>query len=249
MNTINRIKKDKNFAILDKGFLQNPVLSAKSKGVLAYILSLPDDWVLYKSELHRHFKDGRDGINSALNELKQHGYLTEDVGVRNEKGLMTHNNITVYEVPIHVGLSVTVEPQRSDRNGEPVTTNIDLPSTDKVIKDNVHSANVLDSFENVWKHYPLKKKKKTAIEAYKRAKKKGVEDSHIINAIEAYKKEMQLPENSWRSHQEGGTWFNQERWDDDYSNVQKASSQVAASSLPAYEPDHIEEATFKWSKN
>lgn len=32
-------------------------------------------------------------------------------------------------------------------------------------------------------------------------------------------------------------------------NQQQASSQVAASSLPAYEPDHIEEATFKWSKN
>lgn len=33
------------------------------------------------------------------------------------------------------------------------------------------------------------------------------------------------------------------------SSRSQSHSQVAASSLPAYEPDHIEEATFKWSKN
>lgn len=188
-----------------------------------------------------------------VKELIRKGIITKENRYL-EMGGKTSNMYTITDFKRWVTVNhAKVKLNHGDGSERPipqVTVNHKEDTTIKTpFKDNVHSTNVLDSFENVWKHYPLKKKKKTAIEAYKRAKKKGVEDTHIINAIEAYKKEMQLPENSWRSLQEGGTWFNQERWDDDYSNTQQASSQAAASSLPAYEPDHIEEATFKWSKN
>jgi hypothetical protein len=52
-----RIQKDKEnpYVILNKQFLHEPILTAKAKGILAYLLSLPDDWKIYESELIKHF--------------------------------------------------------------------------------------------------------------------------------------------------------------------------------------------------
>lgn len=122
---INRVRKESNFVMMDKGFLQNPELSAKAKGVLAYILSLPDDWILFKSELVKHFTDGRDSLRGALKELEQHGYLTQEE-VRDERGRIKHHNVTVYELPNHCGFTATGLPQRITRSGKPATTNNDL---------------------------------------------------------------------------------------------------------------------------
>lgn len=55
--------------------LRNKNLSFKAKGLFVYLLSLPDDWELYKSELKDHSKDKRVSIDSALNELIENGYL------------------------------------------------------------------------------------------------------------------------------------------------------------------------------
>lgn len=118
---INRIRKENNFLLVDTGYVRNPNLSAKAKGVLTYILSLPDDWILYKSELPRHFTDGKDSIRAALKELEAKGYLTQEEK-RDEKGRILHHNITVYEVPIHGGFSATDKPQRVTRDGKPATT-------------------------------------------------------------------------------------------------------------------------------
>lgn len=126
---INRIRKESNFVLVDTGYVRNPNLSAKAKGVLTYILSLPDDWVLYKSELPKHFTDGKDSIRGALKELEAHGYLTQEEQ-RDEKGRILHHNITVYEVPIHGGFSATGKPQRVNRNGKSATTNINLTNND-----------------------------------------------------------------------------------------------------------------------
>ena len=131
MTRINRVRKEKNFVQLDKGFLQNPKLSAKAKGVLAYILSLPDDWVLYKSELPNHFSDGKDSIRSALVELERFGHLVIEKNSRDEKGKLAHHNITVHEISIHGGLSATGKPLRVNRYGESATTNNDLTKNNK----------------------------------------------------------------------------------------------------------------------
>lgn len=39
-----RVKKDANFSGMDNVFLRRDDLSWRAKGLLAYILTLPDDW-------------------------------------------------------------------------------------------------------------------------------------------------------------------------------------------------------------
>ncbi len=72
-----RIKRDSSpYVILNKGFLNNPEMSMQSKGLLAYLLSLPDDWIINRRELPRHFSNGLGAISTALKELIRVGYIT-----------------------------------------------------------------------------------------------------------------------------------------------------------------------------
>ncbi len=86
------------FVIIHKGYIQNPNLSAKAKGIMTYLLSLPDDWQIHINELVKHFKDGRSSIASGLKELEQEGYLTKNQK-RDEKGKFIGYEYILNEAP------------------------------------------------------------------------------------------------------------------------------------------------------
>tara|TARA_R100000654_G_scaffold14456_1_gene31116 strand:- start:15604 stop:16245 length:642 start_codon:yes stop_codon:yes gene_type:complete len=69
------VKKKTDYTVISNVFLRDERLSLKSKGLLAYVLSLPNDWVLYVSELANHHKDGISAIYSAFKELTELGYV------------------------------------------------------------------------------------------------------------------------------------------------------------------------------
>lgn len=71
-----RSKRSKNFSIIDNDILDDERLSFKARGLLSYMLSKPDDWRFYATELAKHSqKDGRDSIGGALKEMEKFGYL------------------------------------------------------------------------------------------------------------------------------------------------------------------------------
>lgn len=67
--------KDTNYVVMDKTFLNDTRLSWKAKGILAYMLSKPDDWTFYLDELIKHSTDGKSSFKSGFNELKKYGYV------------------------------------------------------------------------------------------------------------------------------------------------------------------------------
>ena len=92
MSKITRVKKEKDFVQIDKFPLQDDRLSWRAKGLLDYMLSMPDDWQFYVNELHKHAKDGKDSTRSALKELEEFGYLVIEKNNRSEKGKYSYNN-------------------------------------------------------------------------------------------------------------------------------------------------------------
>lgn len=72
---IYRIVKDENYVVMDRRFLHNPHLSWKAKGILAYVLTLPNDWKFHIEELASHSTDGEKGLRAGWNELKELGYI------------------------------------------------------------------------------------------------------------------------------------------------------------------------------
>ena len=101
LNEVIRVKKrPSNFVMMDKTFLEDDRLSFKSKGILAYLLSKPDDWKVIVGNLVNSSKDGKASVYAGLKELKECGYY-EKVPIRNEEGTrIIRWESTVYEVPV-----------------------------------------------------------------------------------------------------------------------------------------------------
>ena len=118
--TMIRVVKDKEnpYVMLNKQFLQDENLSWKSKGILAYLLSLPDDWQIYETELEKHSTDGLSSLRSGLKELMKNGYVNR-IQNRNGKG-----QFVSYEYQVH---EVSTEMRKTDSgqsyNGKSHTTN------------------------------------------------------------------------------------------------------------------------------
>jgi hypothetical protein len=70
-----RVLKSKNFTVIDNRYLRRNDLSWKAKGILTYILSLPDDWVINLGEIEKHSTEGKTAFRSGWNELKNKGYV------------------------------------------------------------------------------------------------------------------------------------------------------------------------------
>jgi len=81
--------------------LRDERLSWKARGLLAYMLSMPDDWVFYESELVKHSaKDGITSLRSAMKELKHVGYVSKEA-LKGEDGKIMKWVTYVDEEPIH----------------------------------------------------------------------------------------------------------------------------------------------------
>lgn len=87
------------YTVMNNACLQDPTMSMKAKGLYAYLMSLPEDWVLHQTELKRHFKDGKDSIRTAMNELIERGYITK-TDSRNDLGQIVDCTYMVYETPL-----------------------------------------------------------------------------------------------------------------------------------------------------
>lgn len=97
-NIIRTVKRDNPYAVIDKRFLNNVGLSFKAKGILAYLLSKPDNWQILVSDLIKQSTDGRDSVYSGLKELEMNGYLERKI-VRDGKGKFLGYEYVVYEAP------------------------------------------------------------------------------------------------------------------------------------------------------
>ena len=94
-NQVIRVRKETGFTILDNGIFKDTKLSMKAKGLLATLLSLPEDWNFSTIGLAKLCNDGEGAVRSALKELEQNGYLNRE-SIR-ERGTIVDWKYTIYE--------------------------------------------------------------------------------------------------------------------------------------------------------
>lgn len=150
-DTILRVEVNRNYKTLPLyAVADDESLSWKAKGLHTYLLSRPDDWRFWVSEVRQHASDGKTSLQSGLRELEDAGYLKRE-RVRRENGTLGGYVWTVSEIPkrswaaegrdippervIRGGLSATDDPRRINRDGKPAPTNKDVSSQDGTKKD------------------------------------------------------------------------------------------------------------------
>ena len=104
---VNKVKKNENFTIVDNGYLNDPNISFKAKGILTYLLSLPGDWVIYFEEVITHAKDGIKSFRSGIDELINEGYIYR-YPIR-ENGVIIRWETEIYEVKKSLSQNVEVD--------------------------------------------------------------------------------------------------------------------------------------------
>ena len=95
-----KIEKNQNYTVMSNHHLRDRNLSYKAKGLLSFMLSLPDDWDYSLAGLCSISKESRDGIRSILKELQEHHYV-EIEKFRGDKGYSEYNYL-IYEVPYFI---------------------------------------------------------------------------------------------------------------------------------------------------
>ena len=68
-------RRKRNYTTIDNTIFKDKNLSAKAKGILSQMFSLPDDWNYSIKGLSDLFSDGELSIKNGLDELVEHGYL------------------------------------------------------------------------------------------------------------------------------------------------------------------------------
>lgn len=98
------------YTIISNDVLRDQNLSFRARGILASILSRPDNWRTDSESLARESKEGRTAILTALKELEQVGYLQRKK-YQNEKGHWVTESL-VFDKPQNptYGNPTSVEP-------------------------------------------------------------------------------------------------------------------------------------------
>ncbi len=149
--SIIRSEKNTDYSMMSNTALRDVTLSAKAKGIYAYLMSLPDDWILRKSELGKHFADGRGSIHSGFEELIAAGYISSTQQPAGGRGKPP---VIIYTVHERVGASfskVTESSFSPAKNRPLLNTNIKLHSPtpagdgDNVLFDNKQKRRLINS--------------------------------------------------------------------------------------------------------
>lgn len=132
-----KIEKTKNYTVMSNYHLRDKNLSLKAKGLLSFMLSLPEDWDYSLNGLCAVCKEQERAIKSTLKELKEYGYLVIEK-VRGDKGYFEYNYL-IYEQPIEL--------EKNKDNPEVQNPPVDVPTVESDTQINTNIQNTKEEID------------------------------------------------------------------------------------------------------
>ncbi|HDX9652497.1 DnaD domain-containing protein [Bacillus wiedmannii] len=142
-----RVKKDNNYSVINNTGLKDKRLSWKAKGILAYILTLPDDWVFYREELSQHAKDGINSLRAGMQELKEYGYIKR-FPIKDAKNKIVRWETIIYEIPLD-----DFPPVENPPVGNPVAGNLPVENRNLLNTDIQSTKELNTDIPNTYYHH------------------------------------------------------------------------------------------------
>ena len=124
-----RVDKSRDFTVVANCVFKDRSLSAKAKGILVEMLSLPESWDYTLKGLTTLFSDGIDSIRQGINELEKHGYIVRE-RKRDAKGRLGGMEYVIYETP-----HIVQEEDQTSQSVENFAPESPEPTTEKPMQD------------------------------------------------------------------------------------------------------------------
>lgn len=239
-----------NFTIVRNATIGDSRLSWEARGLLVFLLSKPDNWVVSTKHLVGQSPNAkRERILKILAELESAGYIREEQSRDGSSGEFGRVTRVVYDTP--EGPSSVVSP---DGTGVGFTVSGDTVHGDAVsgdsdcivITDSEQELNETrtdrstppaprsaadEAFERVWSAYPRKVNRKKALEVWRARMREGVDPSDIEEAVANYAEARRGREAAYTMHA-ATFWGPGERWRD-WLDSGEATREARSSSAPA----------------
>lgn len=216
-----RVNKTKDYTVMSNYHLRDKRLTLKAKGLLSVILSLPDNWEYSIDGLISICKENETAVRSALNELKDTGYLVVNKLLPNQTASKKFEY--VYEIYEHPLKKQECENQGTENQGvgflyvenqgvgfldveNQGQLNTDISNTNKLNtnESNTERENRVENrFTEFWENYPRKSHMFLAEREYAASVYNGAKEEWLIDAAKEYalcvsgtnSRYIKLPEN------------------------------------------------------
>lgn len=153
-----------------------------------------------------------------LEKIKEQNRIRQ-AKYKEKQQLLANSNVTV-TLPVTQGNATDIE----------IDLELDIDKENNISASS-NKNSIESDFNKLWELYPNKKGKKDAFNHYKRAIKNGATNKQIQDGIVNYKND--LAKNDWMKPAMGSTWFNKERWNDDYENGDKTEFKNSKVNTPS----------------
>jgi hypothetical protein len=120
---------DNPYVMIDRRPIDNPALSYKAKGILAYLLSRPNGWEVNLVDLANRSTDGIASVRAGVQELKDVGHLKHTTIYDPRTGKIITHLWEVYEAPYRGNQTQDTPPVGDNLN--PKNHSVDKPHCGK----------------------------------------------------------------------------------------------------------------------
>jgi hypothetical protein len=228
----------------------------KAKGLMSIVLSLPDNWEYSISGLAALSTEKESAVKSALNELKERGYLVVTKKMPNDtKSGRIEYEYTFYEIPEKAKQEQTKQDVEnlplenlpleilSVENQGQLNTNILNTNIINTNKENTKSISNIPLippeeklellFDDFWKVYPKKVNKKDAFKAFKSIKNVEQLLPDILADVEMKKNTNDWQRENGRFIPYPASYLRGERWNDvnEIANMQAYQNELVLNDI------------------
>lgn len=224
-------RPESGFTIIRNTVLRDERLSYRARGLLAAILSRPDNWKITREQLAAEGREGRDAVGAALRELEDAGYL-ERVRVQTGSGcwvteVVCHDQPVSWEPAVFDGFSAGFQEPMTEKPTTGFPTDgfsVANRRNEKKKREEERSIDQFDRFAEFWELYPRKVGKPAARKVWLRLLKAGVGSEVIVSGLRAQLPGLLAREARFRPHP--STWLGQERWEDEVDESRRSAVEL-----------------------
>lgn len=222
--TIIRAARKTHYAVISNSVLDDKRLTWGARGMLAHLLSKPDNWrVIVEALINETSKSrvpsARDSVRAMLKELMDAGYIVRTV--RREEGVFSGYDYIVSDLP------GTDQPAPD----QPAPAQTPLVSTEKAVSTEQGEKPLIDksidaAFERFWQAGMRKIGKKAALKAYRHALLawQGPVDDFVSTLCADVSKRVGKQMGFDQMHP--ATYLNGERWKDELPSARESPRQT-----------------------